>query len=330
MDLQRRLQFWHGRTAAVTGATGFVGFHLARLLATLGARVVAVARSGSDCARLAAAGVAIHEAALDDPAALARACRGCAFVFHTAGVVDFGDDWPRCRRVNFEGSRNAAAAARAAGARLVHTSSVVAIGAGPDPYPLDETARWELGRLAVPYVSTKRQAEEAVLAVGAVVVNPACVVGPDDFRKSEFGTLCYRFWKGRLPVHFGGGNNFADVRDVAVGHLLAAERGQAGQRYILGGANRTYTAFFAELARAARRWIGRVRLPNTLAPLAALISRGLGRRGGRPYLTAGQARLVPLYFWYDSAKARRELGYEPRPLAVTLADAHAFWMDRRA
>jgi dihydroflavonol-4-reductase len=331
MDLQGRRQFWRGLPVAVTGATGFVGFHLARLLAGVGAQVVAAVRPGSDGTRLARAGVGVVEASLDDAPSVARACRGCAYVFHVAGVVDFGDDWPRCRRVNVEGTRRLAAAARAAGARLVYTSSVVAVGAGPEPQPLDETARWDLGGLAVPYVTTKRQAEEAVLDGGdAVVVNPASVIGPDDFRKSEFGALCYHFWKGRLPLHFGGGNNFVDVRDVAVGHLLAAERGRPARRYILGGANRTYTAFFADLARAAHRWIGRVRLPNALAPLVALLGKALAHPSGRPYLTAGQARLVPLYFWYDSARARRELGYEARPLSVTLADAHAFWMGRRA
>jgi dihydroflavonol-4-reductase len=329
MDLQGRRRFWQGRSAAVTGATGFVGSHLVRLLTDLGARVVAVVRAGADRSRLAA-GVEVREAALEDRPALDRACRGCAFVFHVAGVVDFGDDWAGCRRVNLEGARHVAAAARAAGARLVHTSSIVAVGAGRGPQPLDETSRWDLGRLAVPYVTTKRQAEEAALGGGAVVVNPASVVGPDDFGRSEFGTLCYRFWKGRVPFHFGGGNNWVDVRDVALGHLLAAERGRAGQRYILGGANRTYSAFFADLARVARRRIGRLRLPNVLAPLAALLERVLARRGARPYLTAGQARLLPLFFYYDCGKAQRELGYRPRPLAVTLADTHAFWMGRRA
>jgi dihydroflavonol-4-reductase len=330
MDLEQRQRFWQGRSVAVTGATGFVGHHLATLLGRLGARVRAVVRATSGRGRLAAAGIACLEAGLDDVPALARACRGCEYVFHVAGAVEFEEDWERFYQVNVAGARNLALAARASGVgRLVHTSSIVAVGASREPRTLDESAPWNLGPLAVPYVTTKRQAEEAVLEVGgdAVIVNPASVIGPGDFGKSEFGTLCYRFWKGRLPFHFGGGNNFVDVRDVALGQLLAAERGRAGQRYLLGGTNRCWTAFFADLARAAGRRIGRVRLPNALGPVVALLNRRLDRRGrSRPYLTAAQARLLALYFWFDSGKARRELGYQPRPLPVTLSDAHAFWM----
>src|SRR5262249_52426375 len=160
----------------------------------------------------------------------------------------FGDDWQRFRRVNVEGTRRVLEAARMAGVRrVIHTSSIVAVGAAQRPVKLDETARWSLARLNVPYVTTKRMAEDLALAtlgkgLEVVVVNPGCVVGPDDFSGSEFGTLCRRFWRGRVPVYFGGGNNFVDVRDVAAGHLLAAERGQVGQRYILGGINLPYHA----------------------------------------------------------------------------------------
>src|SRR5262249_17798579 len=242
--------------------------------------------------------------------------------FHLAGVVDFGDDWERFRRVNIEGTRNIIEAARSAGVwRLIHTSSIVAIGAAQRPIKLDETASWNLARLNVPYVTTKPKAEELALSVAGknlevMVVNPGCVVGPDDFSGSEFGTLCRRFWRGRVPVYFGGGNNFVDVRDVATGHLLAAERGQAGQRYILGGINLPYHAFFAELARQAPQPTFRLRMPMALAGLvAALDARRRRRYDSSANLTAAQARMLPLYFYFDSAKARRELGYSPRPLA---------------
>src|SRR5262249_32175909 len=162
-------------------------------------------------------------------------------LFHVAGAVGFGEDWEPFRRANVEGTRNVLAAARAAAVRrVVYTSSIVAIGAGPLPRALDETAAWDLGRLRVPYVTSKGLAEEAALAAAGgglevVAVNPASVLGPDDFAGSEFGTLCRRFWRGRIPFHFGGGNNFVDVRDVAEGHLLAAQCGRSGERYLLGG-----------------------------------------------------------------------------------------------
>jgi dihydroflavonol-4-reductase len=328
--------FWCGRRVAITGATGFVGHHLAMQLAGLGARVTAVVRASSRRFRLEAANICCMVSDLNDSAALAQACQGQEFIFHLAGAVDFGDDWERCRRVNVEGTRHVFEAARSAGVRrMIHTSSIVAVGAGQRPRVVDESARWNLARLKVPYVTTKRVAEDIALGASGkdlevVVVNPGCVVGPDDFSGSEFGTLCRRFWRGRVPVYFGGGNNFVDVRDVAAGHLLAAERGMAGQRYILGGVNLPYHAFFAALARHAPRPIFRLRMPTALAGLVAALDARRQRRYDSPAnLTAGQARMLPLFFYFDWAKARRELGYSPRPLAQSLADAYRFWIERR-
>src|SRR5262249_23375986 len=211
--------FWHDRPVAVTGASGFVGYHLALLLRRMGARVTALVRATSARQRLLAAGVTCQTAPLEDVAALTEGCRGAAVVFHVAGAVDFEDHWERLQQINVGGTQNVLAAARAAGVRrVIHTSSIVAVGATPKPRILDETASWDLGRLRIPYVTTKRRAEETALAVSGpelevVVVNPSCVVGPDDHSNSEFGTLCRRFWRGRIPIHFGGGNNYVDVRD---------------------------------------------------------------------------------------------------------------------
>lgn len=324
---------WGGRTVAVTGATGFVGFHLARRLAEAGARVAALVRPTADRGRLVAAGVRCVEGSLEEPAALSELAGGCEFLFHVAGAVDFGGDWQRLRRVNVEGTRRVLAAALAGGVhRVVHTSSIVAVGASPQPRSLDETARWNLGPMRVPYVTTKRQAERLALAANGklevVVVNPGCVVGPDDFAGSEFGTLCRRFWRGRVPICFGGGNNFVDVRDVAEGLLRAAERGRPGQRYLLTGTNRSMTAFFGELSRAAGRTIPRLRLPTAFAPIVAALGERFTRRGP-PALSVAQARLLPYFWYFHCCKARRELGYQPRPLRATLADAYAFWFHTR-
>src|SRR5262249_55788999 len=146
-----------------------------------------------------------------------------------------------------------------------------------------------------------------------------------DFSHSEFGTLCSRFWRGRIPFHFGGGNSFVDVRDVALGHLRAAERGRTGERYLLAGSNRSFSDFFSGLARAARRAIFRLRLPNGLGADVAW-PNARRRRSARAYLAPCQARMVSLFFYFRSDKAERELGYRPRPLRESLNDAHAFWM----
>jgi dihydroflavonol-4-reductase len=243
MNMIEQSRFWKGRSVGLTGGTGFVGHHVAMLLRDCGAEVTALVRPGSAHARLLAAGVQLLEGDLCRPEALEQLCTGKEFVFHIAGAVSFESDWKQIREINVECARQMAAAARRAGIRrLVHTSSVVAIGAARRPVVIDEAADWNLAHLQVPYVTTKWEGEQAVLADGVdvVVLNPTCVVGPDDFSGSEFGTLCRRFWKGRIPFHFGGGNNFVDVRDVAIGHLLAGSIGKSRRRYILGGHDLTY------------------------------------------------------------------------------------------
>ena len=329
---------WAGRRVAVTGATGFIGHHLCVALTTAGAEVNALVRAFSDTSRLKALGVHCQVAPLDELVLLTEACRGREVLFHLAGAVDFNNDWDQCRRVNVAGTANLLrAAARATVRRVVHASSIVAVGATPEPVRLDETSPWTLGGRAVPYVTTKHEGEWLALTFRegpeVVVVNPASVIGPHDYSGSEFGMMCRRFWQGRIPLVFGGGNNFVDVRDVAAGMLRAAERGRAGDRYILGGVNRSYTAFNSELARAAGRAIPRFRLPTALARVGAAIGdRVQKKRTRRPLLSSAQARLLGLFFYYDCGKARRELGYQARPLRETLADAYLFWMagkDRR-
>ncbi len=323
---------WNGRNVAITGATGFVGHHVALELRRHGAGVVALVRPTSDVKRLLANGVQCRVAPLDDVTGLARSLTDCDVVVHVAGAVGFDSDWQAYYRVNVEGTRNLLEASRQAQIqRFVHTSSIAAVGGSATPRILDETAVWNLRSYRVPYVTTKRWAEEAALSANGkglevVVVNPGSVVGPDDFAGSEFGTLCRRFWKRRIPFYFGGGNNFVDVRDVAQGIRLAAEKGRPGERYLLVGDNHTYQTFFRELGRADPRMIPRIRLPNALASVIGLIGDFLPRKASRrPYLSSAQAALLGLYFFYHATKARRELGFQTRPLRQSLADAHAFW-----
>lgn len=328
--------FWHNRRVAITGATGFVGLQTAIELRRHGAEVIALVRATSDVRRLTAVGVRLATASLDDVVSLRQATSGCEFVVHIAGAVGFSNEWDSYYRVNVEGTRNLLDAAASNGVRrFVHISSICAVGGSESPRVLDETAEWNLKRYHVPYVTTKRWAEEHALAANrngleVVAVNPGSVIGPEDYTNSEFGTLCRRFWRRRIPFHFGGGNNFVDVRDVAAGIRLAAEQGRPGERYLLTGDNLTYQAFFLELARAANRTIPRVRLPNAVASMIGYLNDRLYlKESKRPYLSAAQAALMGLYFFFDSSKARRELGYATRPLRQSLKDAYNFWMPPR-
>lgn len=325
---------WKNRRVAITGATGFVGSHLASQLQNLGAHVTALVRASSKTQRLEALNIPCKVIDFQNPHSIATATQGCEFFFHAAAAVDFEADWDRFYNANVIGTQLVLQGAKAAGTkRFVITSSIVAVGAKREPIPVDESFTWNLGPLKVPYATTKRLAEELALVASdsqmeVVAVNPACVIGPGDYSESEFGTLCYRFWNRKIPVHFGGGGNYVDVRDVAEGHWRAALAGRPGHRYLLTGTNLSTPRFFGELSTTSPKTIPRFQLPNFLAPLSAkLLKRVLKNRKGRSPLTIDQAKMLPYYFYYDHGKATLELGYRPRPLRQTLQDTYQFWSE---
>jgi dihydroflavonol-4-reductase len=260
-----------------------------------------------------------------------RAVAGCSVVFHTAGIVAvWGPALARMWSVHEDGTRTVLTAA--SGARVVHTSSIVTIGATALGTPLGEDDPFELDRLDVPYIHSKRAAERLALDSAqqgrdVVVVNPAHLVGPEDHEASIMGRLCVRYWKGRLPLAPPGGVNVVDVRDAAHGHLLAAEHGRAGRRYILGGANLSFASFLACLARAAGfspRLAPRMPgwLQTALAGLAEMRSRWTGKE---PWPSLGHARMYRYCWFVRSDRARAELGFETRALDDSLADALAWY-----
>jgi dihydroflavonol-4-reductase len=163
-----------------------------------------------------------------------------------------------------------------------------------------------------------------------VVVNPGYLIGPEDFDRSVMGQLCHRFWRGRAPIAPPGGLNVVDVRDAAIGHLLAAERGVSGRRYILGGENLDYPAFFRAMADVAGfrpRWIPHISRPIFMA--AAALNELRGRlRGKEPYPSLAHARLNGYYWFVSSERAQRELGYAPRCVRDSLTDAYAWYASR--
>ena len=278
----------------VTGATGFVGGHVARELRERGADV--------------------RDERIDllDRSGLERAVAGCEAVVHIAALYSYDAPAKELERVNVEGTRMLLdVAARAGVRRFVHCSTAGTCGPAPGRPATeeDEPPAWEL---EVPYKRTKLAAEGLALAADAVVVNPTTPVGEGDRRPTPTGRMIAGVARGRLPGYVGTtGLNVVDVRDVARGHALALEHGEPGQRYLLGGVDLSLEELFAAVARLAGRRRPRVRVPYAVAEMAA--AAGIANRN--------EVRLARLPMYFSSAKARSTLGYEPGPVEPALARA---------
>jgi dihydroflavonol-4-reductase len=280
----------------VTGASGFIGGHVARELRERGAEV------------------RDEFVELGDAAALERAVDGCEAVVHVAALYSFDAPEEEIERVNVEGTRNVLeACARRGVRRLVFTSSSGTCGPVPgrEATEADSPPAWELG---VPYKRTKLAAERLVLGSGldACAVNPTTPVGDGYIRPTPTGQMIDGLVDGRIRGYLAGtGINVVDVRDVARGHALALERGRAGERYILGGENLGLRELFARVCALAGRPAPRLRLPY----------RGVAAAARLGLVNRHEIALARIPMWFSSAKARAELGYEPGPVGPALERA---------
>jgi dihydroflavonol-4-reductase len=280
----------------VSGATGFVGSHVARELRERGADV--------------------RDERIDvlDPPALERALEGCDAVVHVAALYSYEAPAAKIERVNVQGTRNVlAAAARTGVRRFLFTSTAGTCGpvAGRPATEDDGPPAWEL---AIPYKRTKLAAERLALAARAIVVNPTTPIGDGDTKPTPTGRMIAGVATGRIRGFVATtGLNVVDVRDVARGHALALERGEPGERYLLGGADVPLAELFAAVADLAGRTRPRIRVPYAVA-LAA------GKAG---LVNADEVKLArfPMYFSWE--KARDRLGYTPGPVEPALARAVA-------
>ena len=310
-----------------------LGANLAALLLADGHQVVATRRGSTKLAHLDDLKIEWREAELGETAALAKAFADVEAVFHCAAAVSVKKDiTPEMKATNVDGTRHVIeAVAQAKVKRLIHTSSIVAIGLSTNGDPCDETAAWNYDDygLTNAYAITKYQSERDVLAavdrVDAVVVNPTYMFGPRDARPSS-GKLLLDIAKRRLPGWTPGINNFADARDVARGMIAAWQRGRRGERYILGGHDLSYRAMMEMAAKVAGVAPPRIRLPFALARLVGLWGDFVEKRGGDPLVNSTQVR----YSFTDrtkfsSAKAQRELGYTISPLEDAMRDAYAWF-----
>lgn len=317
----------------VTGASGFVGSAVARAAIGRGHRVRVMVRPTSDRRNLAGLDVEVVIGDLTDPASLARAVAGCRHLLHVAADYRIWVPDPAAMlRANVDGTLAILRAGQAAGIeRTVYCSSVAALGLTKDGTPADETTPVDEAGLVGVYKRSKYLAEQAVVALArqgqdVVIVNPAAPVGPRDIKPTPTGRMISDAAAGRMPAYVDTGLNVVHVADVAEGHLLALERGRAGERYILGGENLLLRDLLALIANVAGRRAPFIRLPVGAVWPVALAMEGLARLTGiEPLVTRDHLKMARKKMFFSSAKAAAELGYAPRPARVAVEDAVAWF-----
>ena len=317
----------------VTGVAGFLGSAIARALAARGERLRGTIRATSPVANLVDFPGELVVADLRDPGAAARAMSGISTLYHVAADYRlWAPDPEEIVRNNLAMTSAVMTAARNAGVkRIVYTSSVATLL--PDPAgPADETRAASPGEAVGAYKRSKVDAErlvEAMIAedgLPAVITNPSTPIGPRDVRPTPTGRILVEAANGRMPAFVDGGLNLVHVDDVAQGHILAAERGRVGERYILGGQDVTIKEMLAVIARISGRRAPTLRLPVApLFPLALANEQWARLTGREPFLTLDSLRMSRHAMYYSSAKAERELGYAARPFDQAIGDAIAWF-----
>ena len=309
----------------VTGATGFIGWHVAKKLLDRGHAVRALARPGSQVHGLE---VEVIQGDLRDPASLARAVDGCGIVFHLAADYRLWAKNPReLFHSNVDGTRDLLQAARKAGVeRFVYTSTVGCIGM-PEDQEGDERSPVSMHDMTGAYKRSKFQAEQTALEFArsgfpVVIVNPTAPVGDHDFKPTPTGKIIVDFLRGAMPAFVDTGLNLVDVDDTAEGHLLACERGKVGERYILGRDNLTLEQIFQHLEHISGVKAPRWRIPYAVAYGAGLASTGWANvTGHAPRAPLDAVRMSRKKMFVSSEKAKRELGFSPGSIDSALSRA---------
>ena len=316
--------------AFVTGGTGFVGGAVVRRLLAEGYEVRTLVRPGSDTRQLAGLPVERVLGGLADLDALKRGAEGCDQVFHVAALYSFwGHPWEEFYRSNVEGTRNVLQTAWDAGApRIVYTSSIATLGQPQDGSPGDEETPSALAGMIGHYKRSKFLAEEAARDLArrgapVVIMNPAAPVGVGDHKPTPTGRIIVDFLNGRMPAYVDTCLTLVDVDDVATGHLLAAERGRVGERYILGGEILSLKRMLDILSEVSGLPPVRWRIPHALALAWGYVDVSLAAVDRRrvPVATPTSARLSRRRESFSSAKAVRELGFPQTPAREALHKA---------
>ena len=319
----------------VTGGSGFIGANLIHELNARGHEVRALLRPGSDVRGLAGATYERVEGDVGDRVALAKGLRGCDWCFHVAASYHLWlPDYAPMYAANVDGTRNVIETAAAAGcSRIVYTSTVGCIGLPKEingvVTPTDEATPVAESQMSNHYKLSKWKAEVVARELAAkglpvVIVNPSAPIGPRDVKPTPTGKVIVDFLNREMPAYLDTGLNWAHVRDVAVGHILAAEKGRLGERYILGSASGNWTMkeAFAVLAEITKLPAPKFQVPYAVALMAAHVDETISRFTGKPpKAPVGGVRMAKYKMFFNPAKAIRELGLPQTPPKQALGDA---------
>lgn len=321
--------------AVVTGATGHLGNVLVRELLEQGMNVRALVLEGEDLRALEGLPVQTVRGDVGDPLSLVRAFEGSDVVFHMAGIVAIAPGREEAlQRINVEGTKNVVEAAKHAGIRrLVYTSSVHALTEPPRGGVLRESAGFDPSRTYGDYGKSKAAGSLAVLegagdGLECVLICPVGVIGPYDFKRSEMASLFISYSRGELPAIIDGSYDFVDVRDVARGHILAAEKGRSGEAYIVSGGRVRIDELLDMLAEITGRRLDIRRIPIPVARMAAIFAPLYARMTGtKALLTETAIHTLTTPFSISDDKAREELGYHSLSIEDSISDALDWYRD---
>lgn len=315
----------------VTGASGFIGGHIAKLLSDEGRSLRLFLREKSQTKYLKGVEFQTAYGDLRNGEAVKSAMQGVDTVYHVAALFAL---WTKNRQdffdINVTGTRNICEAALAAGVKkFVYTSTTGAVGISDSPNKLcNEKTVWNRGWTNDPYTLSKYEAEQVVLeyvqkGLPAVILNPTGPIGPGDVYPTPTGKMICDFVKGTVPFYVDAHFSMVDVRDAALGHRLAEERGVIGERYILCGENLSALELLTQLATIVGKKPPKIKLPHAVLQSASGILEWVADHITHkpPLITKPYAKLMPLYFWFDNSKSKKELGLKYRSVQTGLKDA---------
>lgn len=315
----------------LTGATGFVGSAVLRRLLEDSHEVRVLARPGGDRRNIEGLACEVVEGDLIDGASYSAGLRGCEALFHVAADYRlWAPDAAAMQRINIDGTRDLFRLAAENGAkRIIYTSSVATLGLNADGTPADEETPSSYDDMIGTYKQSKFLAEQEVRrlvdeeGIPAVTVNPSAPIGPRDIKPTPTGRIIVDAASGKMPAYVDTGLNFVHVEDVAEGHLLAYEKGEIGDRYILGGENMTLIQILTEISTYVGRKPPAIKLPQTALLPIAYVAEALSRMTGNwePFVTVDGVKMSTKRMYFSSVKAEKALGYKARPAKEAVAEA---------